>query len=90
MTDAGWKPRLQKIIPSYGRKINESAATTNEIRRMTSAALHLPYLDVPADLSPVRHATGGAGRRDAGRSAQPEQGNAGTLRPTPRRPAWPR
>ncbi len=52
MTDAGWKPRLQKIIPSYGRKINESAATTNEIRRMTSAALHLPYLDVPADLSP--------------------------------------
>ncbi|AVS77224.1 malate dehydrogenase (quinone) [Paracidovorax avenae] len=52
MTDAGWKPRLQQIIPSYGRKINDSAATTNEIRRMTSTALHLPYLDVPADLSP--------------------------------------
>ncbi|MBF9264953.1 malate dehydrogenase (quinone) [Paracidovorax cattleyae] len=51
MTDAGWKPRLQRIVPSYGRKINDSAATTNEIRRMTSTALHLPYLDVPADLS---------------------------------------
>ncbi len=24
MTDAGWKPRLQQIIPSYGRKINDS------------------------------------------------------------------
>lgn len=52
MTDTGWKPRLQQIIPSYGRKINDSAATTNEIRRMTSTALHLPYLDVPASLAP--------------------------------------
>ncbi len=52
MTDAGWKPRLQQIIPSYGSKINDSPATTNEIRRMTSTALHLPYLDVPAGLSP--------------------------------------
>ncbi len=52
MTDTGWKPRLQQIIPSYGRKINDSAATTNEIRRMTSTALHLPYLDVPAGLVP--------------------------------------
>lgn len=52
MTDTGWKPRLQQIIPSYGRKINDSAATTNEIRRMTSTALHLPYLDVPGSLAP--------------------------------------
>ena len=52
MTDTGWKPRLQQIIPSYGRKINDSADTTNEIRRMTSTALHLPYLDVPASLAP--------------------------------------
>ena len=34
-------------MPSYGRKINEDAAYTNEIRRMTSSALKLPYLDVP-------------------------------------------
>ncbi|SFD35472.1 malate dehydrogenase (quinone) [Paracidovorax konjaci] len=51
MTDAGWKPRLQQIVPSYGRKINASPALTNEIRRATSTALHLPYLEVPADLA---------------------------------------
>lgn len=50
MTDTGWKARLKEIIPSYGRKLNEDPAFTNEIRRMTSTALHLPYLDVPADL----------------------------------------
>ncbi|PWF22221.1 malate dehydrogenase (quinone) [Corticimicrobacter populi] len=41
-----WKTRLTEIIPSYGRKINDSAALTNEIRRATSQALQLPYLDV--------------------------------------------
>lgn len=50
MTDTGWKPRLQQIVPSYGRKINDTPALTNEIRRMTSTALNLPYLDVPADV----------------------------------------
>ncbi len=42
-----WQPRLQQIVPSYGRKLNESAALTNEIRTLTSQALQLPYLDVP-------------------------------------------
>ncbi|MEH3087563.1 MAG: malate dehydrogenase (quinone) [Xylophilus ampelinus] len=51
MTEAGWKPRLREIVPSYGRKLNESPALTNEIRRMTSAALGLPYLDVPDDVA---------------------------------------
>ena len=51
MTDAGWKPRLQQIVPSYGRKINDTPALTNEIRRMTSSALNLPYLEVPADVA---------------------------------------
>ncbi|WP_059440941.1 malate dehydrogenase (quinone) [Comamonas sp. E6] len=50
MTSAGWKAQIQQIVPSYGRKINEDAAYTNEIRRMTSSALKLPYVDVPADL----------------------------------------
>ncbi|MDA8447061.1 malate dehydrogenase (quinone) [Paracidovorax valerianellae] len=50
MTDTGWKARLKEIIPSYGRPLNADPAFTNEIRRMTSTALHLPYLDVPADL----------------------------------------
>ncbi|WP_311221406.1 MULTISPECIES: malate dehydrogenase (quinone) [unclassified Acidovorax] len=51
MTDTGWKPRLQQIVPSYGRKMNETPALTNEIRRMTSSALNLPYLEVPADVA---------------------------------------
>lgn len=45
---AGWEARLKDIVPSYGRKINDSAALTNEIRSMTSQALSLPYLEVPA------------------------------------------
>lgn len=44
---AGWEARLREIVPSYGRKLNESAALTNEIRGLTSQALKLPYLDVP-------------------------------------------
>jgi malate dehydrogenase (quinone) len=35
---------------------NDSPALTNEIRRMTSQALHLPYLEVPADLVPAAKA----------------------------------
>ncbi|KGG93890.1 MULTISPECIES: malate dehydrogenase (quinone) [Comamonas] len=50
MASTGWKTQIQQIVPSYGRKINEDAAYTNEIRRMTSSALKLPYVDVPADL----------------------------------------
>ncbi len=45
----GWQAKLKEIVPSYGRKINESPALTNEIRGATSQALHLPYLEVPAD-----------------------------------------
>lgn len=47
MASAEWKSHIQKIVPSYGNKINEDAGYTNEIRRMTSSALKLPYLDVP-------------------------------------------
>ena len=50
MASADWKSHIQQIDPSYGRKINEDATYTNEIRRMTSSALKLPYVDVPADL----------------------------------------
>ncbi|MFZ1181331.1 MAG: malate dehydrogenase (quinone) [Herbaspirillum sp.] len=45
--EAGWRKRLTEIVPSYGRKINESAALTNEIRSMTSQVLRLPYLQIP-------------------------------------------
>ncbi|PRB82753.1 malate dehydrogenase (quinone) [Pseudomonas sp. MYb185] len=44
---AGWEARLNEIIPSYGRTLNDSPALTNEIRRHTSQALQLPYLEVP-------------------------------------------
>lgn len=47
---AGWASRLREIVPSYGRKLNESAALTNEIRAQTSQTLRLPCLDVPANI----------------------------------------
>ncbi|MET0288354.1 MAG: malate dehydrogenase (quinone) [Pseudoxanthomonas sp.] len=49
---AGWETRLKDMIPSYGQEINSSPALTNQIRRQTSQALQLPYLEVPADLDP--------------------------------------
>ncbi|EED41700.1 malate:quinone oxidoreductase [Enterocytozoon bieneusi H348] len=50
---AGWEARLKEIVPSYGRKLNDSPALTNEIRRLTSDTLKLPYLDVPGETSPA-------------------------------------
>ncbi|WP_293776049.1 malate dehydrogenase (quinone) [uncultured Oxalicibacterium sp.] len=50
---ASWETRLKDIIPSYGKKLNDSPALTNEIRRYTSEALNLPYLQVPANPSAV-------------------------------------
>lgn len=47
----GWEAKLKEMVPSYGQKINDSAAFTNEIRRATSSALNLPFVEVPADLS---------------------------------------
>ncbi|RMX07826.1 malate dehydrogenase (quinone) [Corticibacter populi] len=43
----GWEEQLKRIIPSYGRQLNDSPALTNEIRSLTSQALQLPYLEVP-------------------------------------------
>jgi len=45
--EAGWKARLKEIIPSYGQKLNDSPALTNQIRTLTSQALNLPYVEVP-------------------------------------------
>jgi malate dehydrogenase (quinone) len=50
---AGWEARLKEIVPSYGRKLNDSPALTNEIRRLTSDTLKLPYLDVPGETNPA-------------------------------------
>ena len=46
-----WKPRIAAMIPSYGQKLNDSPVLTNRIRKMTSEALHLPYIAVPEDLA---------------------------------------
>ncbi|MDO4224109.1 MAG: malate dehydrogenase (quinone) [Acinetobacter sp.] len=47
----GWEEKLKVIIPSYKQKLNESVALTNQIRRMTSEALKLPHIEVPANLN---------------------------------------
>lgn len=49
---AGWGEQLRQIVPSYGRKLNDDPALTNQIRRMTSQALQLPYLEVPVAGAP--------------------------------------
>lgn len=36
-----WKPRLQEMIPSLGRKLNEDRALMTEVEQATSAALKL-------------------------------------------------
>lgn len=80
----GWQARLKEIIPSYGRKLNDSPALTNEIRRQTSQSLQLPYLDVPQDLStasapvvtPAQPAARQPAADQAGPRAVPRTGNA--------------
>lgn len=48
----GWEVKLKQIIPSYGQNLNDSAELTNQIRRMTSETLKLPYVEVPTSLTP--------------------------------------
>ncbi|GGC11545.1 putative malate:quinone oxidoreductase [Oxalicibacterium flavum] len=50
---ARWESRLKEIIPSYGKKLNDSPALTNQIRRYTSETLKLPYLQVPENGQPA-------------------------------------
>ncbi|WP_242121444.1 malate dehydrogenase (quinone) [Sphingomonas lacusdianchii] len=47
-----WTPKIEVMIPSYGRTLNDDPAFTNQIRRMTSATLNLPFVEVPADVRP--------------------------------------
>ena len=50
MKSPEWTAKIEEIVPSLGRKINESPEYTNEIRRTTSSALHLPFVEVPVNL----------------------------------------
>jgi malate dehydrogenase (quinone) len=51
--EGDWQSVLKKIIPSYGRTLNDSPAYTNEIRLYTSSVLKLPYLEVPNVTPPL-------------------------------------
>lgn len=48
-----WTPKIEAMIPSYGRTLNDDPAFTNQIRRMTSTTLNLPFVEVPADMRPT-------------------------------------
>ena len=51
----GWGERVKTIVPSYGRKINDSAELTNEIRHATSQTLQLPFIEVPTAVQQPDH-----------------------------------
>ena len=72
-----WKARLKEIIPSYGQKLNDSPALTNQIRAMTSQVLHLPYVEVPVPgaapaAAPTAPATNAPAQPAPGRNANTE------------------
>ncbi|MBH0114811.1 malate dehydrogenase (quinone) [Novosphingobium sp. YJ-S2-02] len=58
-----WKARIDAIYPAGERKLADDPALTNRIRKMTSTALKLPYIEVPEDLG-------------AGTATQPANDNA--------------
>ncbi|QQP97119.1 malate dehydrogenase (quinone) [Lysobacter enzymogenes] len=67
---AGWGEKLRQIVPSYGRKLNEDPALTNEIRRMTSQTLGLPYLEVPVAGAPPAAAPAAAPQAPPAKNAR--------------------
>lgn len=70
-----WTPKIEAMIPSYGRTLNDDPAFTNQIRRMTSATLKLPFVEVPADLrtTPAGAPVPAAAAPQQGRSLNREQ-----------------
>ncbi len=46
-----WKGKLDAIYPAQDEVLNDSAALVNRIRKTTSEALKLPYIEVPEDLT---------------------------------------
>nr|MBA4769442.1 malate dehydrogenase (quinone) [Sphingobium sp.] len=67
-----WKSKVATMVPSYGQKLNSSAALTNRIRRMTSQTLQLPYIEVPETLTAgaPRGASKGPARRNLNQEQQ--------------------
>ncbi len=51
-----WKAKLDAIYPAQDKVLNDSAALVNRIRKMTSDALKLPYIEVPESLTASKSA----------------------------------
>lgn len=45
-----WNAQLHQIVPSYGQSLNKNPALLSQIRQHTSAALGLPYIELPAPM----------------------------------------
>ncbi|MNE60274.1 Malate:quinone oxidoreductase [compost metagenome] len=43
-----WQARLKEIVPSYGQKLNNNLALTNQTREWSSERLQLLYVPVEA------------------------------------------
>lgn len=68
-----WAPKVEAMIPSYGRTLNDDPAFTNQIRRMTSETLRLPFVEVPADVRATPAAAPVPAAVQRGRSLNREQ-----------------
>ncbi|KQM36621.1 malate dehydrogenase (quinone) [Sphingomonas sp. Leaf10] len=68
-----WTPKIEAMIPSYGRTLNDDPAFTNQIRRMTSATLNLPFVEVPADVRTTPAGAPAPAATQPGRSLNREQ-----------------
>lgn len=68
-----WTPKIEAMIPSYGRTLNDDPAFTNQIRRMNSATLNLPFVEVPAGVRPGAAAAPAPAATPPARSLNREQ-----------------
>lgn len=46
-----WQARLKEIVPSYGQKLNNNLALTNQTREWSSERLQLLYVPVEAEVA---------------------------------------
>ena len=47
MQSPEWQTKLKEIIPSYGQKLNDDLALTNQTRAWSSERLQLEFVEVP-------------------------------------------
>jgi malate dehydrogenase (quinone) len=51
--DWGWRERIQKMIPSYGKSLNDDAAFCREIEDLTAKVLKIDWTDQEDDFEPM-------------------------------------